>query len=137
MRRGASVIALRREAVLMVERGKPPFEGLWSFPGGRVEAGETGEAAARRELAEEATHELGDLIALGAFHPAASTAFQLEVFCGHAGDTEPRPGDDARRAEFVPFDRVLDRARTPGSVGWIVRAILALLDPERRLPGRR
>ncbi len=36
-RESASVIVLKRDAVLMVERGRAPFLGLWSFPGGRAE----------------------------------------------------------------------------------------------------
>ena len=35
----AAVVALRGDEVLMVRRGKPPNEGLWSFPGGRIEPG--------------------------------------------------------------------------------------------------
>jgi ADP-ribose pyrophosphatase YjhB (NUDIX family) len=39
--------------LLVVRRGRPPGAGLWSVPGGRVEAGETSAQAAVREVAEE------------------------------------------------------------------------------------
>ena len=39
--------------VLLVRRGRPPGEGRWSLPGGRVEPGERLAAAVVRELLEE------------------------------------------------------------------------------------
>jgi 8-oxo-dGTP diphosphatase len=39
--------------LLVIRRGHPPGEGLWSLPGGRVEAGESDAEAVVRELAEE------------------------------------------------------------------------------------
>ncbi len=47
---------MRREhsdEVLAVKRGYGPMADLWEFPGGKVERGETADAAVRRELAEE------------------------------------------------------------------------------------
>lgn len=128
--KAASVVVLRRDSVLMVERGRPPFQGLWSFPGGRAEPGEEAEATARRELFEESRLEIGAMTRLGAFHPAPELSpLLLTVFAGRAATTDPQPGDDALRAEFVPFGRVLTRPRTVGAAGWIVRALLALAEP--------
>jgi 8-oxo-dGTP diphosphatase len=39
--------------VLLVQRGRPPGEGLWTVPGGRVELGESLAAAVVREVREE------------------------------------------------------------------------------------
>ncbi|MDE1569395.1 NUDIX hydrolase [Aquabacter sp. P-9] len=50
----AALAVLRRGAqVLLVRRANPPDAGLWGFPGGRMEWGETIAEAAVRELFEE------------------------------------------------------------------------------------
>jgi 8-oxo-dGTP diphosphatase len=46
-------IIARDGAVLMIRRRQKEGELLWAFPGGAVEAGETPEEAAVREVAEE------------------------------------------------------------------------------------
>lgn len=49
----ASIAVFREGKVLLAQRGKAPALGLWSLPGGRIEPGETLEAAVLRELYEE------------------------------------------------------------------------------------
>jgi 8-oxo-dGTP diphosphatase len=39
--------------VLLVQRGRPPGQGQWTIPGGRVELGESLQAACAREFREE------------------------------------------------------------------------------------
>lgn len=41
------------ERVLCCLRRRPPYAGLYNLPGGKVEPGESGQAAAERELMEE------------------------------------------------------------------------------------
>lgn len=46
-------IVVRGGALLLVRRANPPDQGLWGFPGGRMEMGESHLDAALRELGEE------------------------------------------------------------------------------------
>ncbi len=52
-RTGCSVIVLTADKILLIKRGKEPYKGYWSLPGGAQEVGETLEACALRELVEE------------------------------------------------------------------------------------
>lgn len=47
------VVAHPDGRVLLVRRGRPPRQGEWSLPGGKVEPGETLEQAIVREVKEE------------------------------------------------------------------------------------
>jgi len=61
-RTGASVIVLDNDKTLLIKRGKEPFKGYWSLPGGTQETGETLEECALRELKEETDLDAGQLL---------------------------------------------------------------------------
>jgi 8-oxo-dGTP diphosphatase len=50
---GVGVVVLRRDEVLLVQRGKAPNKGEWSIPGGKQLLGETVMETVHRELLEE------------------------------------------------------------------------------------
>lgn len=46
-------VIVHESRILLVRRSNPPDAGFWGFPGGKIEAGETLEQAAIREVKEE------------------------------------------------------------------------------------
>lgn len=58
---GASVLVYDKDKFLLIKRGKEPYTGHWSLPGGSQEAGETLEETAKRELKEETDLTVADL----------------------------------------------------------------------------
>ena len=105
---GIGVIAFHGDRVLLVRRGKPPREGLWSLPGGAQHLGERAEAAARRELFEETGIEVGPLELAAVVDginrdDAGAVRFHYTIidFCGRWTAGEPRPGDDVAAAAWA------------------------------------
>jgi 8-oxo-dGTP diphosphatase len=103
------VVCLRGEEVLLIQRGKPPREGEWSLPGGKIEWGERAAHAALRELHEETgvVAELAGLIDVvdGVFESRQTgevwAHYVLVDYVARWVSGEPCAGDDARAARFV------------------------------------
>lgn len=102
--------------VLLIKRGQPPRQGSWSLPGGRVEWGETLEAAALRELREETGIE-GEIIGLidvvdGIFTSRSkglvTAHYVLIGYLVRYRSGTVCAGDDAAQACFVAYDRLAD-----------------------------
>lgn len=93
--------------VVLIRRGKPPFEGAFALPGGFVETGETVEQAAKREAQEETGLEVKLEALLGVYSApdrdprrhTLSTVFIASV----ADPTKLAAGDDAAAAAWHPL----------------------------------
>lgn len=48
-----AAIIYKQDQVLITQRAKGKFKGLWEFPGGKIETGETHQEALVREIKEE------------------------------------------------------------------------------------
>lgn len=124
-----SVALVRENRVLLVKRGFAPSRGLYAFPGGRVEADESLEDAARRELFEETGLHAGPLtpvveLLIEAAKGDAPTRYLLHVFSSvHVGG-EPVSADDAEEAAFFTLDE-LRRLPLTGSIEQIAEQLLA------------
>lgn len=112
---GIGIIVLRPDSVLLVRRGRPPAADSWSLPGGGQELGETAEAAARRELAEETGLVVGKLILIAhvdSIHRdgAGRVRFHYTIldFAALYAGGEPRAGGDASAAAWALFERFDD-----------------------------
>jgi 8-oxo-dGTP diphosphatase len=105
---GVGLVVWRGDEVLLIRRGKPPFEGQWSVPGGRVEPGEALQAAAHRELLEE-TGTIAEIAGLiDVFENIGEHGhFVMVDYAARWISGEPRAGDDARDARFMRYDDAL------------------------------
>jgi 8-oxo-dGTP diphosphatase len=125
----ASVAVFRDGRVLLAARGRPPGEGLFSLPGGQVEAGETLGEAALRELQEEVGVR-AKLIGLVApveviEREADGRVKHHVVIAAHAArwvSGEPRTGPEAKEIRWVTERDIAALPTTPGLAGVLEQA---------------
>ncbi len=125
----------RPTAFLAAQRAYPAgLRGLWEFPGGKQEPGESCEAALRRECAEELGARVELLAEVPGPHPQGwplKDTAAMRVWTGvlAAGSPAPAAGQDHLAVRWVP----LGDAAAALALPWIpadlpiVRALLAQL----------
>jgi 8-oxo-dGTP diphosphatase len=96
--------------LLLVRRGRPPFEGTWALPGGFCEWGETTEESCAREAREETGLEVRIGALLGVYSdpkrdPRGHTIGILYEATPIGGSV--RGGDDASDARWFTADEAL------------------------------
>jgi ADP-ribose pyrophosphatase YjhB (NUDIX family) len=102
--------------LLVIRRGRPPGEGLWSLPGGRVEPGETDAAAVRREVLEET----GLLVRVGALAGAVDRpglggdTYVIRDYLATVTGGSLAAGDDAADARWCAHEELVRLPLTAG-----------------------
>jgi 8-oxo-dGTP diphosphatase len=127
-----AVIRDARGRIVLVQRGREPGMGLWSVPGGRVEPGESDEAAVVREVVEETGLRVRVLRHVGTVTRAAPGGgtylirdYLAEPVGGPADRArDPVAGDDADDARWATRAELASLPLVPGLVdaldGWAV-----------------
>jgi ADP-ribose pyrophosphatase YjhB (NUDIX family) len=126
---GVGALILKRDRILMAQRGKQPLMGWWSLPGGALETGEALADAVRREVREETGLEIRPLGVLEIFERIMRDAsgapeyhyVLIDYMCRVVGGTLAA-GDDVCAVEWV---RRRDLARlqiTEGTLAVIEKA---------------
>ena len=93
--------------VLLIQRGREPFQGKWALPGGFINMDERLETACKRELEEETGLKLDAMVPYRVYdavdrdprHRTISVVFYTEV----AGEMPVTGGDDAAIARWFPL----------------------------------
>ncbi len=91
--------------ILLIQRKRDPFAGLWAFPGGFVEEDETLEESAKRELQEEtgiARLYLEQLYTFGdpGRDPRGHTVTVAYYALVKLSDHAPKAADDAKAVDW-------------------------------------
>ena len=105
-------LLMRDRQVLLARRGphRRFYADCWSFPGGHLEAGETGEQALTRELVEEigVIPEQFQKIAKISHHPSPDHAYDFHVFTVTKWQGNPMIRDDEHsRLLWMPLEEAI------------------------------
>ena len=126
---GVGGILIRRDRILMAQRGKQPLKGWWSLPGGAVELGESLHDAICREMMEETGLAIRPLRVFEIFErimldPKGRPEYHyvlIDYICRITGGSL-RPGDDVCAVEWVRRRDLPLLQITEGTLGVIEKA---------------
>ena len=132
-----SAAIIREERILIVRRGRAPARGVYTLPGGGVEAGETLVEAAKREVKEETGLDVAPVALAGHREVIVRDAqgrverhFVILSFATRWISGEPVLNDELSEAHWlVPAD--LARLETTEGLAEIVAAAFAIVAPAR------
>jgi ADP-ribose pyrophosphatase YjhB (NUDIX family) len=126
---GVGALILKRDRILMAQRGKKPLKGSWSLPGGALETGESLADGVRREVREETGLDIRTLGVLEIFERIMRDAsgapeyhyVLIDYMCRMVGGTLA-PGDDVCAVEWVRRRDLPQLEITEGTLAVIEKA---------------
>ena len=129
---GVSLICRRDGRFLLVERGKEQWKGWIAYPGGSIEAGETPEEAAIRELKEETALDAGSLshvitVDLALEGKAYAKSYFLSVYRALDVSGIEQAGDDAAAIHWLTIEEMTSANVTDSTLD-VARSVAEIED---------
>ena len=125
---GVGVLIEQAGGIVLVQRGQPPFVGMWALPAGYIEEDESAEQAAVREAREETglDVELADLFGVYSFPEGPVQSGIIIFYRARPAGGELAAGDDAQDVRvFLPGalpDEVAFRTHREVLAHWVKTA---------------
>jgi len=134
-----SAAIVRDGQVLLVQRARPPANGLYSLPGGVVEVGETLEEAVRREVREETGMTI-EPVALAGFREAivrdaagrVERHFLILCFAARWSAGEPALSEELDEAHWLDPAELAKLSTTAGLAEIVAEAFERLAERPSR-----
>lgn len=123
----ASVALIDKDKVLLIQRARKPYFGLWSLPGGRLEPGETPEDAAQREILEEVGLSCFRLMPVRKMYLGDDGAFLLQVFATEGFEGNVAISDEVSAYRWVRPWEIAGLKTTP-DLDSVLEAAFRLFD---------
>jgi 8-oxo-dGTP diphosphatase len=121
----SGIVFNHQKQVLLIQRNQPPAMGLWSIPGGKLEAGESLLEACQREIKEETglETEVKNIVAIverriEGFH---YVIIDFLALLADEENSEPIPQSDVSEARWVNLENLIDYDLVAGLADIILR----------------
>ncbi len=109
-----AILISKQNSVLLIERGREPFQGTWALPGGFIEMHEELEAACCRELEEETGIRLKEIKQYraygGVYRDPRHRTISVIFYAFTKTELLAKAGDDAAKVQWFPLDKLPEMA---------------------------
>ena len=118
----AGIAVNAQNEVLMVQRATEPAKGFWTYPGGKLEWGETLASGLQREFKEETGLDISSQKLLSTYEIINNNHYVILDYVVEVNDGKPVAGDDAADCKWIPIDQLGSIPITEGVMPMLKKA---------------
>lgn len=117
----AAVVIRQAGKFLLVQEAEPDVHGLWNWPAGHVDQGETIEQSAIREAKEETGFEVRLIKPVGIWHKSGDKSVKHVYLAEITGGEMNGPTDEILEVKWFTLDEIINMKRQLRNV-WVLEA---------------